>query len=116
MPTSAMIPFNRDNQAKWYAHRHFEFDTGVERILYLPQNAPPHEIRFLEVNTMIPETTPEPIDFGVDVGTINGHKLVVFDVTPDQWEAIECGDLSLPPGWSLENYQMLAQRILVVDE
>jgi hypothetical protein len=60
--------FDRDRFAQWYAHRHFETDTGVERIVYLPTDSPPREIRFVEVNRMISETTPlEPIDFGVAI-------------------------------------------------
>ncbi len=44
----------------------------------------------------------EPIDFGVDMGTDNAHKLFVLDVTPEQWERITAGELRLPPGWSLD--------------
>lgn len=69
MPGTTATAFDRDGLARWYARRHFEIDSGVERIFYLPTNAPSREIRLLEVNGMISETTsPEPIDFGVDVG------------------------------------------------
>lgn len=110
MSTSVTTPFDRDTQAKWYAGRHLEFDSGVEQIVYLPKDAPPREIRFLEVNTLIPETPPEPFDFGVAIGGANPHKLIVFDVTPSQWKAINQGRLPLPPGWTLEDSQRLAQR------
>jgi hypothetical protein len=94
---------DRDALAKWYAHRHLKTDTGVEEIHYLPTNAPPREIRFLEVNKLISETTEfEPIDFGVDVDGAEGHMLFVLDVTPAQWKAIQKRQLKLPVGWTLD--------------
>lgn len=103
--------FDRDSLARWYAKRHMDIDNGVVQIHYLPTDAPPREIRFLEVNGMISETTPlEPIDFGVDVGGANAHSLYVLDVTPSQWEAIQSGEMHLPTGWTLEGSQELGQR------
>jgi hypothetical protein len=112
MPGTTGTAFNRDSLAQWYAQRHRETDTGVERIYYLPTNAPPREIRFLEVNRMISETTPpEPIDFGVDIGSDNAHTLYVLDVTPSQWEAIQRGGMELPAGWVFDDEsQELGQR------
>jgi hypothetical protein len=49
----------------------------------------------------------EPLDFGVDTGADSEHKLVVLDVTPAQWQAIERGTLSLPGGWTLEDALIL---------
>ncbi len=95
--------FDRDSLARWYAQRHLETDPGVERVYYLPTSAPPREIRFLEVNRLISETTPpEPIDFGVDIGGDNAHTLYVLDVTPSQWGAIQRREMSLPAGWILD--------------
>jgi len=100
-----------DGLARWYADRHLDIDCGVVRILYLPTGAPPREIRFLEVNGMISETTPlEPIDFGVDIGSDNAHTLFVLDVTPSQWQAIESKRMDLPEGWTLVGSQELARR------
>jgi len=97
-------PFDRDAMARCYAKRHFETDSGVQQIKYLPKGAPDSEIRFLEVNRMIAETDdPEPIDFGVDIGNANAHTLYVLDVTPAQWEEIQAGRMRLPPGWTLED-------------
>jgi hypothetical protein len=103
--------FDRDGQARWYAKRHFETDSGVVEIHYLPTGAQPREIRFLEVNRLITGTTPlEPIDFGVDIRQPEGHTLNVLDVTLNQWEAIQKGRLPLPEGWTLDNAQTLARR------
>lgn len=95
--------FDRDYFARWYGGRHFETDSGVERIFYLPTNAPLREVRLLEVNNMVSEMTPiEPIDFGVDLRGAEGHTLFVLDVTPAQWEAIHRKELPLPSGWTLD--------------
>jgi hypothetical protein len=88
-----------------------DIDDGVVRILYLPTNAPPREIRFLEVNRMVSETTPpEPIDFGVDIGGADAHTLYVLDVTPAQWEVLQRGEMALPDGWTLEGSRELRRR------
>ncbi len=105
MSEMVKTPFNRDQQARWYANRHFDFDGGVTRIFYLPTNSPGSEIRFLEVNQLISETPPEPIDFGIDRYGTNPYTLVVFDVTPSQWDAIQKDEIALPPGWSLAGHK-----------
>lgn len=103
--------FDRDRLAIWYANRHMDVDDGVVQIYHLPKGAPPREIRFLEVNRLISETTaPEPIDFGVATDVDDAHTLLVLDVTPAQWEAIQDGDMPLPPGWTLDDSQELRRR------
>ncbi len=103
--------FDRDKFAQWYAKRHVQTDAGVEKIYYLPTNAPPREIRFLEVNGKISEQTEmEPIDFGVDIGEADGQTLFVLDVTPTQWEAIQKRQLPLPGDWTLDGSRLLAKR------
>jgi len=88
-----------------------DIDNAVVEILHLPTNAPPREIRFLEVNRMISEMTPpEPIDFGVNIGGDDAHTLYVLDVTPAQWEAIQAGTIPMPAGWTLEGSQELGRR------
>jgi hypothetical protein len=53
MPGTTKTAFDRDSFAEWYAERHLDIDSGVEQIHYLPINAPPREIRLLEINRMI---------------------------------------------------------------
>jgi hypothetical protein len=89
--------------AEFYAKRHKATDPAITEIHYLPGGAPANEIRLVEVNRAIAGTAdPEPIDFGVDAGTENEHRLIVLDVTPRQWQEIREGVLPLPPGWTLE--------------
>lgn len=97
--------FDRDSLAQWYAKSHLETDPGIDRVLYLPNEAPDREIRFVEINKMIGDRTDdslEPIDFGIDTGTENAHTLLVLDVTPAQWERIRSHQLPLPHDWSLD--------------
>lgn len=110
MPGTTDTTFDRDRLAQWYAQRHLNTDSGVTNIFFLPTNAPSREIRFLEVNRMISEMTPpEPIDFGVDIGSAEAHTLYVLDVTPCQWEAIQRHELPLPTGWTLDGIQELGK-------
>jgi hypothetical protein len=79
---------------------------GGREIDDFPVNAPTSEIRLLEVNELIADMnddTLEPVDFGVDTGSENEHKLFVLDVTPSQWDSIRRRALRLPAGWSLEH-------------
>lgn len=102
--------FDRDATACWYAHEHLKTDPGIVEIHYLPHGADEREIRFVEVNKLLGRRTDdilEPIDFGVDPGTENAHRLLVLDVTPDQWKRIRAGMLPLPGTWSLEDSRQL---------
>jgi hypothetical protein len=95
--------FDRDSMAASYAKRHRAADGDIAAVYYLPTGAPPTEIRLVEVNRAITSVAdPEPIDFGVASGTDDEHRLVVLDVTPEQWKEIQNGARPLPPGWTLD--------------
>jgi hypothetical protein len=97
--------FDRDAQALWYAREHLKTDPGVVAVHYL-KNSPKREIWFIEVNKLIGELLDEslePIDFGVDYGMGNEHKLFILDVTPQQWDRIQKTPSLLPNGWSLKD-------------
>jgi hypothetical protein len=102
------LKFNRDAMARWYAKQHLTTDPGIESVHYLPTNASQREIRFIEVNTLLADRTDdvlEPIDFGVDRGMDSEHKLLLLDVTPEQWERISSRDLRLPGNWTLDGVE-----------
>jgi len=102
MPT---IQFNRNSVARRYAKEHLKTDPGLVCVYYLPAGSAEREIRLVEVNKLIGERTDdslEPIDFGVDRGSDNEHRLLVLDVTPAQWKRIQARKISLPNGWSLD--------------
>jgi len=111
MTSVAQRPFNRDAMARHYADRHWSIDSGLKGIYYLPTDAPEREVRLLEVNDLVAAITPlEPFDFGVEPNGPHAHTLNVLDVTPEQWEAVERGELTLPSGWSLANIMPLTKR------
>ncbi|GAB4150317.1 MAG: hypothetical protein Tsb009_25100 [Planctomycetaceae bacterium] len=102
MPTTQ---FDRDSMARWYAEEHLKTDPGIVAVYYLPVNSGEREIRLIEVNQLIGDRTDdvlEPIDFWIDRNMDSEHQLFVLDVTPDQWERIESGQLSLPENWKLD--------------
>jgi hypothetical protein len=97
--------FDRDTMASWYAQEHLKTDPGILSIHYLPKNASEREIRLLEVNNLIGDRNDsalEPIDFGMETGTDSAHRLLVLDVTPEQWKRIKAHELGLPQNWSVE--------------
>ena len=112
MPANTETAFDRSRMAKLYAKLHREIDTGVIGIYHLPTDAPPREVRLLEINSLIPDTTNalEAIDFGVDIDSANAHTLLVLDVTPSQWDAVRAGKLALPKGWTLEGKEAIPAR------
>jgi len=110
MPTTQ---FDRNAMAYWYAKEHLKTDPGIRSVYYLPANAPEREIRFIEVNELIGDRDDdvlEPIDFGVDTGTDQEHRLFVLDVTPSQWDRIRQSSLRLPQGWSLQDAVAYSQN------
>ena len=109
MPTTTETDFDRSGMARVYADLHRRIDNGVIDIFHLPTDAPPREVRLLEVNSLIHETIwpLEAIDFGVDIDSENAHTLMVLDITPSQWEAVQAGKLALPQGWTLEGREAM---------
>lgn len=97
--------FDRDSWAQWYARQHLQTDPGITAVYYLPTGAGVRDIRLVEVNTMIGERLDdrlEPIDFGIDFGEVTEHRLVVLDVSSNQWGRILNNEIPLPSGWSLD--------------
>jgi hypothetical protein len=102
---------NRDDVAAWVAKRHLIADSSVREVLYLPQGAPPEEIRLLELNDRLAgdESKVEAIDFGLDVEGAR-YRLLVADITRDQFEQIEQDTSKLPQGWSLQGRKHWGRR------
>lgn len=108
MSTVHQSQFHRDSWARWYAKQHLKTDPGITSVYYLPNGADEREIRLVEINTLMGERLDgslEAIDFGIDRGESTEHRLVVLDVSANQWKKILQGDIPLPQGWSRENCQ-----------
>jgi hypothetical protein len=94
---------SRDEVAAWVARKHLIADVGIREVWYLPREAPPEEIRLLELNDRFAGTasTAEAIDFGLDVEGAR-FRLFVADVTSEQLDQIKKDPSRLPSGWSLD--------------
>lgn len=93
----------KDRAARVLAAAHRETEPGIVRIVQLvSQNeASPHEpVKLLEVN---PATSPSgvmPIAFAPDPPDVPFPSIIV-EATPDEYERIANGQLSLPEAWRL---------------
>ncbi len=93
----------RDDVAAWVARKHLLVDTGIREVWYLPNGAPPEEIRLLELSERLARSDlAEPIDFGLEVDG-KRFRLYVADVNSDQLHQIQQNRSRLPSGWSLND-------------
>ncbi|HET6878617.1 MAG TPA: hypothetical protein VFI31_00495 [Pirellulales bacterium] len=102
---------DRDEVARWVAKKHFIADSGIREVWYLPKEAPPHEIRLLEVNDrFIPnEDSVDATDVGLNVGG-SPFQLSIADVSTDQLEQLKGDPTRLPAGWSLDGSLVWRRR------
>jgi hypothetical protein len=104
---------DRDGLAGWYALRHLSIEPTLREVVYLPHDAPPDEIRLLEVNVLLrtPDDSPvEAIDFGIDADLAPARRVLVADISPGQWERIKAGTLALPKGWAVEGNTIYGRK------
>jgi hypothetical protein len=94
---------SRDEVAAWLAKKHLVADSGIREVWYLPQAAPPEEIRLLELSDWVAGTAPkvEAVDFGLDIEGVR-FRLFVADITGEQFDQIRQNPSRLPSGWSLD--------------
>ena len=90
--------------ASWLARKHLAIDPGLVEVYEL--GGPPSEIRFIEVNRLLPIAEPtggqfQFVDFGLDISGLD-FSLFVIDMTLDQWQKVAAGTLRLPEGWAIE--------------
>lgn len=102
----------RDTVASWLARKHLTIDPGVVEIYYL--GGPFREIRFIEVNRLLPIAEPPEgqfqfVDFGLDIHGLD-YSLFVIDVTLDQWQRVAAGTLRLPQGWAFEPHTVFRRE------
>jgi len=90
--------------AEWLAREHLGFDKRLTLAVYLPGGAPEDEVRLLEVNTGLypePGNPITPIETTPAVTDLP-FRVLVADVTPEEWNQIKTDSGLLPAGWSLE--------------
>lgn len=102
MPFVDLSPYDRDVLAAWYAARHLEVDAGLKEIHYLPEGGPERELRFIQVHRRSFRTIDfEPMEFSVPLSDVEWHRLQVIDAGTRSWQAVQRGEVPLPPGWDL---------------
>jgi len=84
------------------AHEHFEIEEFLDRIIWLKSGGDEEEIHLIEVNR---DTIPSGSVMPFYIRESNKFPLAarLADVTPDEWEKIQAGEIPLPRGWSLKN-------------
>ena len=105
---------DRDAVAAWIARRHFLADSAIRQVWYLPEAAPPKEIRFLEVNDRLGDSAMkgsqvETIDFYVDIQD-SPFRLFIADISSEQLDQLRRGELRLPEGWRLDGSRIWGRR------
>ena len=95
---------DRHTVASWLARQHLAIDPGIAEIHYL--HAPAAEIRFVEINRLLPIPAPQSgqfdfVDFALDIDQLD-LSLSVIDMTGEQWQKVLAGVLRLPEGWPVE--------------
>jgi hypothetical protein len=108
------VDASRETIAEWKAKGHLFVDRTIRQILFLPKDAPPNEIRLIEVNDRLsgPDLGNGPIGtMNFPLG-IDGDRFVlsVADVNSDELEAIKAGRLLMPPGWTLDDHKIFHRR------
>ena len=84
---------------------HREGEQPPQRI-FIFSDPDGQEVRLLEVTVLVPETGElYPIAFGATSEL--PYRTVVVQVTPDEWEAIEAGEIPLPEGWDMSSCEEL---------
>ena len=79
------------------SEEHFEIEEGLEKIaIYSDENT--SEMRMLEVTSdTFSSGTVDAFSFAPD--TKNEKQIVIADITPDEWEKVQAGSMSLPEEW-----------------
>lgn len=99
---------NINEIVKRMAQEHFDIEEGVERVVWF-KNGAPNEIHLIEVNR---NTIPEGMILTFYHGPTAEYPLpvIVGDITPEEWEKVKQGMISLPEGWSLNNIEIIERE------
>ncbi len=86
------------------AREHFDLEDGIERVIWF-KNGAPEEIHVIEVNR---NTIPEGaiLTFYLRPTQEFPLPIILGDITPEEWEKVKQGLISLPEGWTLDNIEV----------
>jgi len=87
---------------------HFELEEDLEQIIWL-KKGPVSEIRLLEVNRDTAATGMVEV-FGFAPSADIPYPLRIAEITPEEWERVQNGEISLPESWSLDNAEIFTRE------
>ena len=86
---------------------HFETETSIDEIIWF-LDGENQEIHLIEINReTFPSGSVEVLYFSSTPDV--PFPLRIADVTPQEWQRIQAGDISLPAGWSLGKMKRFAR-------
>lgn len=100
------MPMTKDQEARELAKKHYKVEAGLTRVIRIGGSAdveshPDEPIKLLEVNENTVPSGIMPIQFGPSPAAGIHYPSIIVEVTPDEYERIQTGELPLPDGWTL---------------
>jgi hypothetical protein len=100
------IAKEKSEVAKQVAKKHYQAETGLQRIFRLNGNSdvevrPGEPIKFLEVNANTVPSGVLPVQFGPAPQSGIPYGSVIIEVSPEEFQRIQSKDLTLPTGWQI---------------
>jgi hypothetical protein len=87
---------------------HFDLEADLEQIIWL-KKGPANVIRLLEINRNTAATGMVEA-FGLAPSADVPYPLRIAEITPEEWERVQNGEISLPESWSLEEAETYARE------
>ena len=98
------MPATKDQVAQRLADAHFRIDRGISRIFRVigaDESAELTPIKLLEVNSDTTEVGIMPIAMTADSSRGVLYPSVIIEISPDEFDRLHNGALSLPKGWQM---------------
>lgn len=91
---------------------HFELEPSLEQVIWVnPEKTT--EMRLLEIN---PETPPtgSVLSFYFPPYDDFPYGTKIAEITPEEWEKILRHEITLPNGWTLDNYKVYSRETVTI--
>ena len=97
----------KNDEARQLAEKHYLLEAGMLRIFRLTAGAEAERneaepIKLLEVNESTIPAGIMPIQFGPAPALGVHYSSIILEVTPEEFDKIDSGELPLPAGWKIE--------------
>jgi hypothetical protein len=87
---------------------HFDLEEDLAQIIWL-QKGTASEIRLLEVNRNTAVTGMVEV-FGFAPSADVPYPLRIAEITPEEWERVQNGEIALPENWTLEDAEIFTRE------